>query len=181
LKLTFEHRPVYAFALVGGVVDAEDASSLRASARDRASRHDEKRVLVDLRDAELSREARDELLELARAPEAISIAFVTSDEMFLAEVNMASLAAGTRARAFPQHSEAHRWLSRGSILKTPFDLPKDHPRLSERPIGAEERRRALLEAPPRSNRPEPIRPTPRARPPERTENATPPEGTPRKR
>ncbi len=181
MKISFENRPAYAFLGVAGPVGGADAASLRTSARERATRHEATRVLVDVRDAELSREARDELLDFARAPDAASAAMVTSDDLFVAEINMASLAAGSRARAFTQHSDAHRWLSRGSILKTPVEIPKDHPRLSDRPVGVEERRRALLEVP-HSPRVEPSRSAPRPRPTSRTERPTPVDsGQPRKR
>jgi hypothetical protein len=163
VKLSFEFRASYAQIAATGDVGGEDAASLCESARDRAGRNEGRRVLVDLRDAALSRDARDAMLDFARAPEASSAAMVTSDELFVAEVNMASLAAGSRARAFTQHSDAHRWLSRGSMVKTAMDLPKDHPRYSERPLDPEARRRALFDVPPRTR---PPGPTPRSLPPE---------------
>ena len=172
MKLSYEFKPAYAHIGVTGDVDASDAASLREAARDRAGRHESKRVLVDLRDAELSREARDAVLDFARIPEAVSAALVTTDDLFVAEVNMASLAAGSRARAFAQHSDAHRWLARGSMVKTGLDLPKDHPRHSERPVDAEARRRALFDVPPRSRPPDAPRPTPRSRPEPFTERPT---------
>ncbi len=150
MKLSFETRPAYVFIGVRGAVDAPEAAELRQATKEQVLRHETSRALIDLRDAELTREARDELLELARAPDASATAVVTPDELFAAEVNMASLAAGTRARAFTLESDGHRWMSRGSMIKTAVEIPSGHPRLGETSTQRDARRRALLEPPPRT-------------------------------
>lgn len=146
MKLTFESRPAYAVITASGAVDTSEATTLREVAATRARAHETMRLLIDLRDAELSREGRDAILGWARAPHASSSAIITLDELFAAEVNMAALASGARVRGFAGTSDAHRWLTRGSMVKTPYDGGSSRPP----PIDAATRRAALFgNAPPR--------------------------------
>lgn len=159
MKLTFESRPAYAYVAVGGPVDVAEAATLREAAAEQARLHETMRLMLDLRDANVTRDARDQLLVWARAPHASASALVTLDELFVAEVNMAALASGARVRGFPGSSDAHRWLTRGSMVKTPFDGGSTRPP----PIDAATRRAALYGTmPPRpSDRPPSVRPSDR--------------------
>jgi hypothetical protein len=159
VKLTFESRPAYALVVAQGVVDVAEAASLREAAAEQARLHETMRLMLDLRDADVSREARDAILAWARAPHASASAIVTLDELFVAEVNMAALASGARVRGFPGASDAHRWLTRGSMVKTPYDAGSTRPP----PIDAAARRAALYgtpftgqQPPRRSDRPPPM-------------------------
>ena len=151
MKLNFESRPAYSYVHVEGAVDAPEAAALREAAAQQARLHETMRLLLDLRDAIVSREARDALLAWARAPHASASAIVTLDELFVAEVNMAALASGARVRGFPGSSDAHRWLTRGSMVKTPYDSGSTRPP----PMDAATRRAALYGTMPprRSDRP----------------------------
>ena len=143
MKLLLETRPAYAYVAATGSVGISEAASLRETAGEQARTHDSMRLLLDLRDAEVTREARDAILAWARAPHANATAMVTLDELFVAEVNMAALATGARVRGFGGSSDAHRWLTRGSMAKTPFDGGSSRPP----PIDAATRRAALLGQP----------------------------------
>lgn len=151
MKLSFESRPAYSYLHVEGVVDAPEAAALREAAAQQAHVHETMRLMLDLRDASVSREARDAILTWARAPHASASALVTLDELFIAEVNMAALASGARVRGFPGSSDAHRWLARGSMVKTPYDAGSTRPP----PVDAATRRAALFGTMPprRSDRP----------------------------
>jgi hypothetical protein len=154
MKLTNESRPAYAFVAVEGPVDGAAASALREAAAEQARLHETMRLMLDLRDAQITREARDAILAWARAPHASASALITLDELFVAELNMAALASGTRVRGFPGTSDAHRWLTRGSMVKTPYDAGSTRPP----PVDAATRRAALFGTmPPRkSDRPPPM-------------------------
>lgn len=163
MKLTSESRPAYAYVAVEGVLDVAAAASLREAAAEAARVHETMRLMLDLRDAEITRDARDQILVWARAPHASAAALVTLDELFVAELNMAALASGARVRGFPTSSDAHRWLTRGSMVKTPYDGGSTRPP----PIDAATRRAALLGTmPPRPSAPpasvRPSEPPPRA-------------------
>lgn len=164
MKLTFESRPAYAFIAVAGIVDVAEASSLREAAAEQARLHETMRLMLDLRDATVSREARDAILAWARAPHASASAMITLDELFVAEVNMAALASGARVRGFGGSSDAHRWLTRGSMVKTPYDGASSRPP----PIDAATRRAALYGTMParRSDRPPPMTRTSSPPPPD---------------
>jgi hypothetical protein len=176
MKLTFESRPAYAYVAVGGPVDVGEAATLREAAAEQARLHETMRLMLDLRDADVTRDARDQILIWARAPHASASALVTLDELFVAEVNMAALASGARVRGFPGSSDAHRWLTRGSMVKTPYDGGSGRPP----PVDAATRRAALHGTmPPRpSDRPPSVRPSerpplgPRPGPSERSERPT---------
>jgi hypothetical protein len=165
MQMDFESRPAYALVTVGGPIDANEASTLREVAAVRSRNHETMRIMIDLRDAELSRDARDAMLAWARAPHASASAFVTLDDLFVAELNMAALASGARVRAFAGTSDGHRWLTRGSMVKTPYEGGSSRPP----PIDPATRRAALFGVvPPRaSERPPPPSSPPRAsdRPP----------------
>ncbi len=143
MRLTFETRPAYALVAAEGVIDIAEAASLREAAAEQARTHETMRLMLDLRDAQVSRDARDAVLAWARAPHASASAMVMLDELFVAEVNMAALASGARVRAFAGTGDAHRWLTRGSMVKTPYDGGSGRPL----PIDAATRRAALFGAP----------------------------------
>ncbi len=143
MKLMLETRPAYAYVGATGTIGVSEAASLRETAAEQARTHDSMRLFLDLRDAEVTREARDAILAWARAPHASATAMVTLDELFIAEVNMAALASGARVRGFGGSSDAHRWLTRGSLAKTPFDGGSSRPP----PIDAATRRAALMGEP----------------------------------
>jgi hypothetical protein len=165
VKLTFESRPAYAFVAVQGTVDVSEAVELKEASAEKARLHETMRLMLDLRDAVVTRDARDALLAWARAPHASASALITLDELFVAEVNMAALASGARVRGFPGSSDAHRWLTRGSMVKTPFDGGSTRPP----PIDAATRRAALYGTMPSS----PTPPRRSDRPPPRTEPPSP--------
>jgi hypothetical protein len=154
MKLSFESRPAYAFVSVQGPVDVAEAAALREAAAEQARLHETMRLMLDLRDAQITRDARDAILAWARAPHASASALITLDELFVAEVNMAALATGARVRGFPGASDAHRWLTRGSMVKTPYDAGSTRPP----PVDAATRRAALFGTMParRSDRPPPM-------------------------
>lgn len=164
MKLSFESRPAYALVVVQGDVDVGETASMREAAASQARLHETMRLLLDLRDANVTRDARDAILQWARAPHASATAVVTLDDLFVAEVNMAALASGARVRGFGGSSDAHRWLTRGSMVKTPYDGGSTRPP----PVDAATRRAALYgtmptrasDRPPPSSRPS--RPPPRA-------------------
>ncbi len=170
MQLHFESRPAYALVTVSGNVEVVDAAGLREAAAEQARMHETMRLMVDLRDATVSREARDAVLSWARAPHATASALITLDELFVAEINMAALASGAKVRGFPGSSDAHRWLTRGSMAKTPYDSGSTRPP----PVDAATRRAALFGTmPPRkSDRPPPMAPP--AEPTERSERPTSP-------
>jgi len=172
MKMDFESRPAYALVTVTGPIDAAEAATLREVAAVRARNHESMRIMIDLRDATLSRDARDAILGWARAPHASSSAVITLDELFVAEMNMAALASGTRVRGFAGTSDGHRWLTRGSMVKTPFDGGSTRPP----PIDAATRRAALFghapttgERSPSSSPPRPSDRPPSLSPPRRSE------------
>ncbi len=154
MKLTFESRPAYALVVVEGDVGPVEAASLREAAASQARLHETMRLMLDLRDATITRDARDAILAWARAPHASASAMITLDELFVAEVNMAALASSARVRGFAGSSDAHRWLTRGSMVKTPYDQGSSRPP----PVDAATRRAALFGTMPArsSERPPPM-------------------------
>jgi hypothetical protein len=198
MRLSFEMRPTYAFVGVSGPVEVADAAGLRETAAAKARAHESMRLMLDLRDAQLSRDARDAVLGWARAPHASASAIVTEDDLFVAEVNMAALASSAKVRAFAGSSDAHRWLSRGSVsrdsvvreavrdlardgvTRDPGSSAHDSGRGLPRPVlDAETRRRALFgQLNPPSESPAPPTSPPPDRMPRRSASvpAMPPEG-----